>query len=263
MPYATTITEEASILSRYSNDLDNFRRYYSLKEETSDETILIKFIAPKIIAFEDYRFCLLQNSETKLLSPSQYYRPDYTSFDEYGTPNLWALLMFINNVPTLEDYSLENILVPTPTVISKIATDVVKRNLLTELVPLSDYPPKPTVPLFSRQIVMPLLRTQSQSIPLFTPADMYFIRETFTVDVVMARERYVDLQFEPVFESVVLKIKNGLNYLYNKHYLIIRGTSKNNRLTWDPRKILNGIGLLPVLIEGIEFEVSYARKVVI
>ena len=77
MPYVKTIDEEASILSKYANDLDNFRRYYSLKETTPTEEILIKFVAPKIIAFEDYRFCLLQNSVTKTILPSRYYRPKF------------------------------------------------------------------------------------------------------------------------------------------------------------------------------------------
>jgi len=261
MPAVSLIDDEARILSKYSNDLDNFRRYYSLKEETDDETILIQFVAPKIIAFEDYRFCLLQNSDTKLLSPSRYYRPDYVSYDEYGTTNLWALLMFVNEVPTIEDFVLENILIPTKSIIVEVANDVLKKDLLKELVPLSDYPPKPTAPLYSRQKTIPNYKTEAVPAPVFTPTDMYFVRQSFTVDVIIARERFVDLQYEPVAESVVLKVKDHPNYLYSKHYTMIRGTKNNNRLTWDPKKINRGIGMMPILVEGTEFEVSYARKV--
>jgi len=263
MPVVSVIDDEARILSKYSNDLDNFRRFYSLKEETPIESILIQFVAPKIVAFEDYRFVLLQNSRTEVLSPSRYYRPDYVSYDEYGTTNLWALIMFINNIPTFEDFVQENILIPSTTVISKISLDVLSKNLLTEIVPLTDYPPKPTVPLFYRQKSLPTFKSETPIIPTFTPSDMYFFRESFTVDVVMARQRFIDLQYEAVPESVVIKVKDKPNYLYGKHYTMIKGSSGYTRLTWDPRKITNGVGLMSVLVEGVEFEVSYARKVLV
>ena len=261
MPYVSLIDDEARILSKYSEDLDNFRRFYSLKETASNEEILVQFVAPKIIAFEDYRFSLMQNSDTKPLSPSRYYRPDYVSYDEYGTPNLWALLLFINEIPTIEDFIVENILVPTKASIVQISTDVLKRDLLRELVPLKDYPLKPTASLFTRQKPIPLYKTQLVPPPVFIPSDMYFIRETHIVDVVMARERFIDLDYEPVVESVVLKIKNQPNYLYNKHYTMIKGTKGFNRLTWNPRLISKGIGLMNIMIENTEFEISYARKV--
>jgi hypothetical protein len=263
MPYTDLIDDEARILSKYSNDLDNFRRLYSIKEETSNETILVQFVAPKIIAFEDYRFVLLQNSRTELLQPSKYFRPDYVSFDEYGTPNLWALIMFINNVPTMEDFILENILIPSETIVSKIALDVLNKKLLTEIVPLTDYPLPPTSPLFYRQKTLPTFKTETPVDTTFRPTDMYFYRESFTIDVVTARQRYVDLEYEAVPESIVLKIKDKPNYLYSKHYSLIKGTKGNNRITWDPRKITNGIGLMSVLVEGTEFEISYARKVLV
>ena len=34
-----------------------------------------------------------------------------------------------------------------------------------------------------------------------------------------------------------------------------------NRLTWDPRKILNGVGLVDVLTEGVKLEVQYSRHI--
>ena len=107
MPYVQTIDQEANVLVKLATDLDKYRRYYSLKEVDTDETIFVKFVAPKIIAFEDYRFYLLKNSDTKPLSPANYYRPDYVSYQEYGTVNLWAMLLFINDIPTIEDFEKE------------------------------------------------------------------------------------------------------------------------------------------------------------
>jgi hypothetical protein len=261
MPSTILIDDEARNLSQQANDIDNFRKIYSTSETSTDEEILIQFVAPKIQAFEDYRFCLLQNSNLQPLSPGRYYRPDYVSYDNYGTPNLWALILFINNIPTIEDFITENILIPTKKIISTISLDILERNRLKKLIPLSDIPPQPTSPLFSRNIPIPLYTSQSTT-PPFYATDTYFFRESFTVDNVMAREKCINLAYVPIPESIVLKIKDRPNYLYNKHYTIIKGSNKFNRLTWDSRLILNGIGLTSILVEGTLFEVSYARKVV-
>lgn len=234
-----------------------------MKEVNDNETIFVRFVAPKIIAFEDYRFYLLKNSETKPLKPVNYYRPDYVSFEEYDTINLWAMLMFINNVPSLEDFERETILVPTAQSILDVSRNVMARDLVHELVPLSDLPPKETPPLFSRVVNIPYHYIVETPKPTFTSSDMYFYREQFTVDNVMARDRYVDLKFDPVPESLTFKVKDNPSYIYGKHYNLIRGSKSNNRLTWDPKKISNGSGLMSVLVEGITFEVNYAKKVIV
>jgi len=260
MPATTLIDDEALTLSNLANDLDNFRTLYSTTETDSDETILIQFVAPTIVAFEKYRFCLLQNSDLKPLDPGRYYRPDYVSYDNYGTPNLWALLLFINNISSLEDFNIANVLIPTKKIISSMALDVLNSNILAELIPLSDIPQQSTAPLFSRQVPIPVYNT-SVSTPPFYSTDMYFFRELFTVDNVMARSKYVDLTYIPIQESIVLKIINQPNYLFNKHYTIIRGSNGLNRFTWDSKQIPNGIGLTSILVEGTQFEISYARTV--
>ena len=263
MPYVQTIDQEANVLVKLATDLDKYRRYYSLKEVDTDETIFVKFVAPKIIAFEDYRFYLLKNSDTKPLSPANYYRPDYVSYQEYGTVNLWAMLLFINDIPTIEDFEKESILVPTQRAILEVSRNVLTRNLVTELVPLSDLPPAPTPPLFSRVTNTPLLHSDVVNSTIFIPSDIYFLRELFNVDNIISRQKYVDLKYEPVPESLTFKIKDHPNYIYGKHYTIIKGSKANNRLTWDPKRIPNGIGLVSTIIEGVTFEVNYARKVIL
>ena len=75
------------------------------------------------------------------------------------------------------------------------------------------------------------------------------------------RLRYVDLQYESVRESVSLVVKDQPSMIYGKHYYLIKGTKGYNRLTWDPKLIPNGIGLLSVMVESTLFQVTYARKV--
>ena len=259
---AETIEKDSYVLSKRNNDLDLYRRFYSIRETETDEQILIQFVAPKIIAYEEYRFYLLHHSVVKSLEPSRYYRPDYVSNDEYGTTNLWALLLFINDIPTIEDFTAKEILIPSRLAIAHIGREAVRRGLLTEIVALHELPEKDTPPLFYRKQSIPHYEDRVVEIPEFQPADLYFERETFTVDVTIARQRFVDLTLEPVEESVVLNVSNKPNYVYGKHYIMIRGRKGNNRLTWDPREISSGgIGMVDIMIEDIEFEVQYARKV--
>ena len=258
MPNTFTIDKEANVLIQLATDMDRYRRYYSMKEEHTNESIFVKFVAPKLIAFEEYRFYLLKNSETKPLSPVNYYRPDYVSYTEYGTINLWALLLFINDIPTIEDFDVENILVPTQKSILEISRNVLARNLVTELVPLTDLAPSATSPLFSRVKSLPFIHDEPAT-PVLPPVNTYFMKETFTVDVVTARQRYVDLLYAPSPGSVLLQVPGGPNYTYGKHYTIIKGNKGLNRLTWDPKLIPNGSGMISILIEGTEFQVSYYR----
>lgn len=252
MPYTQKISEEASILSRQSSNVDNYRLLYSIKEEDPDgETFLVKFVAPKLLAFENYRFYLLKNSVIKPLQPNFYYRPDYLSFEEYGTINWWALLLYINDVPTLEDFTIENILVPTGASLLEMSRGLTSRNLITEIVPLYDTAPPATPSLFSGVDNIPFF------VPLSTTSTtLQLQKEQFTVDVVMARQKHIDLKFEPKQDTLSLTINGNSNFKHGKHFIM----TKFNRLTWDSKKINNGIGLTSILNEGTNFEVSYQRK---
>jgi len=260
MPFARTIEDESRMLLQTSSDLDNFRRFYSLVEEHPTEDILVKFVAPKIIAFEDYRFYLLQNSVIKPVSPTNFYRPDYVSYEEYDTINYWALLLYINDIPTIEDFTKEQILVPTKQSLIDLTRGVSKKDLLHEIVPLYDLPPKPTAALYMRKENIPSYRNEPVAVPSFIPTDVYFMKDNFTLDVVDIRQRFVELTNEPIANSVRLSIQGKPNYIYGKHYLMIKGSIGKNKLTWDPKNIPDGIGLVSVLVEGDQIEVSYARK---
>lgn len=261
-PKVSTITSDATAMSRFYSDLDYYRRRYSMKEyDELLEEILIQFVAPKIIAYEEYRFYLLQNSEVKSIVPKNFYRPDYVSYEEYGTTNLWSLILYINDIPTIEDFSIKDILIPSYASVLNISKDMVKRSFVTEIVPQWEIEKKETAKLFYKVPSIPSFSVQPIVSP-FSPSDMYFNRENFLIDNFIARSMYVDLQFEPVQQSLIFKLKDNPNYLYGKHYVIIKGNGGQNRITWDPRFMLEGIGLVDVIEEGNELEIQYARKVI-
>ena len=262
MPYTKKIDDEARILSKFPDDIDNFRRFYSMKETNNEETINIRFCAPSIIALENNRFYLLANSNKKPLKPSNYYRPDYVSYEEYGTTNLWSMILFINNIPSIEEFNKEDILVPTASSVLILSDRVAGLNIDKEIVPLHTLEPKATPNLFTQKILIPEYKDNVIQPPIIPTPSISFVREPlYTVDVVTVRERYVNLTYEPLPSTVTIKTEGGTNYLYGKHYTIIKGNKGYNRLTWDPRQLTSGVGMVSVLTEGTQFEVTYTRKV--
>jgi len=257
---ALDIGTEARLLSIYSSDLDNYRRLYSMNEVDEEESFLIQFVAPKQYLWEEYRFYLLQESITKPLKPELYYRPDYVSYYEYGSINLWSLLLFINDIPTIEDFNVDNIKVPSKLSIMNLANRAAERKTLKEIVALYDLPPKPTPPLYSVKKSIPREIPREANPVLVTPMNVYFMRDIFTLSIVDTRNRYIDLTEEPIKESVELNIVGSPNYLIDKHYTMIRGKKGYNRLSWDPKKIIRGTGLVNIMTEGIQLEVKYSKK---
>ena len=257
----STIHKEALNASKLASDIDGYRRTYSMKEISEDEEILIHFVAPKLICFEDYRFFLYQNSRTENLKPSFYFRPDYLSYEEYNTTNLWALLMFINDIPTIEQFNKSEILIPSKASITKISKDIVKRDIPNELVASYEIFVPETQKLFYAHPSLPTLTAPITTPVDFVSTDLYYYKEQFTIDIITNKQRYVDLNYDPVIDSIQLKVDEQPTFIYNKHYSVIRNNGRLNRLTWDPRKIFNGKGLIDVISEGTEIEIQYARKV--
>jgi hypothetical protein len=51
------------------------------------------------------------------------YRPDYLSYDEYGTVILDQLLLYINGISSPEDFDLNKVIIPLKEAIIDILTD--------------------------------------------------------------------------------------------------------------------------------------------
>ena len=259
---ALNIGDESRILSKLYDDIDNYRRFYYMPEKGEDETISVQFVAPKLHLFEEFRFTLLASSEIKPLEPDMYYRPDYVSYKEYNTINFWAMLLFINDIPTIEDFCVETIKVPSKNAVMELTDVASERRSLEEIVPLYEQSPKPTPALFNKKKSLPTKDMPEVKLQTFVPFNVYFMRETFTLGIVDVRNRYVDLKEEPVPESLSIQLANGVTFLKGKHYDLINGIrGSNTRLTWDPRRLKNGLGMMDIMVENVQFEVMYARKI--
>ena len=116
---ALTIYQEA--VNRYRTAIDFEKQSNRLKTDNNYFT----FPDPNLETLEKNIYYLLKNSEEIPFDNSRYkYRPDYVSFDHYGTPALDKLLMFVNGIRTIEDFvGLTNIVIPSLTAITFILKD--------------------------------------------------------------------------------------------------------------------------------------------
>ena len=106
---ALTVDGEATARSRQSIDFEK----QSDRLKTNND--YFTFPDPNLETIEKYLFYLLKNSEEVEFDGSRYtYRPDYVSYDFYGTPSLDKFIMFVNGIRTVEDFiGLKTIVVPS------------------------------------------------------------------------------------------------------------------------------------------------------
>ena len=102
-----TIDRESRRRSRMAIDINFSGNRYKT------ENTLFTFPSPTLETIDQYLFFLLKNSVQKQFEIKYKYRPDYMSYDEYGTVALAHLLMYVNGVASLEDFDLQEVIVPT------------------------------------------------------------------------------------------------------------------------------------------------------
>lgn len=104
-----TVDQEAKTRSRQSIDFE--KQGNRLKTDND----LFTFPDPNLETLEKNIYFLLKNSQEIEFDNSRYkYRPDYVSYDYYGTPSFDKLIMFVNGIRTIEDFiGLTVIIVPS------------------------------------------------------------------------------------------------------------------------------------------------------
>jgi hypothetical protein len=95
---------------RFGNRLKTSNNYYSFPD-------------PNLETIDKNLFYLLRNSQEVEFESKYKYRPDYLSYDYYGTVILADLLMYVNGVFSLEDFDLEKVVIPSLQSITYILPD--------------------------------------------------------------------------------------------------------------------------------------------
>jgi hypothetical protein len=114
---AFTIDQEVKQFTRSPFNIGKMGPKYKTEND------LFSFPSPTLTTIEKNIFFLLRNSKLEKFEPKYKYRPDYLSFDKYGTTILWQLLLYINGVRSAEDFNLQEVVIPSVQSIVKINED--------------------------------------------------------------------------------------------------------------------------------------------
>lgn len=114
---AFTIDDEAKQFSRSPFNIGKMGAQYKTTNE------LFSFPSPELSTIDKHLFFLLRNSTIETFEPKYKYRPDYLSFDKYGTTILWQLLLYVNGVNSVEDFDLQQVVIPSVQSIVEINKD--------------------------------------------------------------------------------------------------------------------------------------------
>ena len=112
-----TIDVESRERAVSSIDFDKMTERYKTRDG------VFTFSSPSLWVIEKNLFYLLRESKEVPFNMKYAMRPAYLSYDEYGTPALAQLLMYINNVPCTEDFVLNTVVIPSLDAIVNIARD--------------------------------------------------------------------------------------------------------------------------------------------
>jgi len=258
---AVTIDIESKLQSRLLVDIDKYRLKYVTREkdELSGTDLTIQFASPYIKVYEHFKFFLLKNSVRKKLSPKNFYRPDYVSYEEYGNVSLWNLLLFINDISNIENFDVDEIYVPTKTAVTVLTNNIVAANIPIDLdmptFPLADANAK----LYEDKQSPTLQNVTDNTITPPAGQDYYFVTQTFPIRTIVVSQKYVDLRYAAVADSLVFKVKNQPTFIYGTHYVLVSHDGQMSRVTWS--KQYTEIGLEDVITEGDIVEVKYAREI--
>ena len=121
----TNIAIETEMEYKSLYNPDTFKDSFRLKTfiEYSDSKIRpgeIIFLDINNMFLEMNRHFILSRCNIKEFQPRWTFRPNYLSYDEYGTTSFSYLLMFINDVTTMLDFKFDYVKVPMMSVIKDI-----------------------------------------------------------------------------------------------------------------------------------------------
>ena len=114
-----TIDKESETFNKMPIDFEKMGERFKTENE------LFTFPDPNLKTLEENLFYLLRNSTEINFRPRYNYRPEYLSYDIYGTPALAPVLLFVNNVGSVEEfYNLPKVVIPTLDAITNILSDI-------------------------------------------------------------------------------------------------------------------------------------------
>jgi len=259
-----TIDAEATRNAGLITDLDNFRSRYLESDYEKGQAVI--YPSSEIYAYEQNLFIMLAQSTLEKFKPSWTMRPDYASYDLYGTVIHWTLLLFVNSIYSVEDFrGLDEILVPPIDILHEIIRTRVPKSQIENLDPFIVIP---GIEMFLRK---PLDKIETDKMkakasldnnaaemaaaeagtPLSTQPTLVEIVDQFLLTQDDLDNMYVDLIETPINSSSIYMYLENFNIPQKYGYDFVLTTDGNTlykRISWNPDKCFNGRSSLASLL---------------
>lgn len=114
-----TIDKEAEKFKRMPIDFERMGQRYKTDND------LFTFPSPTLQVLEENLFYLLRHSNESVFKPRYNFKPEYLSYDVYGTPVLAPVILFVNNIASVEEFfNLPKVVVPSLDAITTMLSDI-------------------------------------------------------------------------------------------------------------------------------------------
>jgi hypothetical protein len=107
------------------NIIDHYEK--TLRTNTTSKNVRYRYIwngttfySPSLEVIDKIKPFLIANADYVLFEPKYVMRPEYLSYDQYGTTDYWYILMYINNIFTISEFNMTHIYIPRRTAMQEI-----------------------------------------------------------------------------------------------------------------------------------------------
>ena len=261
-----TIETDARRNSKLRADLDNFRSKYI--EVDFEVGLSVKFPSGEIWAYEQNFFSAIANAKVVPFKPRWSMRPDYVSFDVYGTEIYWSLILFVNGIMSIEDFhDLETIIIPDASSLLSVIRHKLPSDSVVQVI--SNPPPivdqslslltrSPMDDLELQQIAAESNLQDAVATPT-TTIELINLEETFELEPIDITNAYVDLQYVPINATSISMYVDNFNIPQRYGYdYILKADSfgSNKRISWKLDDVI-GTGLQDVFETGTTVKITY------
>lgn len=252
-----TIISESKRNASLISDLDNFRT--KSIEIDLDREMSVTYPSYEIFSFEKNLYIMIAKSSVVKFKPEWIMRPDYVSFEYYNNTIYWPVILFVNNVFSIEDFiNLEEILVPPMEVIIDLIRDKPpnqkpeKINTFLSNPLLKMYQRKPMDDIEISKLQASDNATSEQPTENPTEKVLQEHTEVITLSALNIQNKYCTLSFIPVNSSSVSLYIDDFNVAqrYGYDYCLKKDTNNDYKLiSWKAEDCFGGVGGMESFME--------------
>ena len=264
MAIGRTTGIRGEVASKLRNPLleDRFRNRYYIKD---DNGMSIEFPGFSAETLDKNLYFLINNSDIVPFKRTWRYRPDYASFDLYGSTDYWQILLFTNRVTTIEEFKdLDELLVPSLQSLIGLTEDLMPSdpifiNTTKQISSESRYFKLYSLGAKEQKAIQEKANLATiNKVEVETPINLIEITQNITLTTTDIDNTYVDLSNKPInFTCLTVTLNNFPSPLKFGSEYMLAIFNNVGRIHWSNAKTPYGVGMTSILVAGDILTVVY------